>query len=106
MSFRRLRSCGHGSSTFPSVSPAGVFGCVWIHPVHKFRPNGSRVRTSVLALSALVAGASRKGMVGTSEHGDLPAEAPTRGSLVDRGGRRVGCSAPGDLSGACEAGGR
>ena len=40
------------------------------------------------------------------EYGVLPAEAPTRGSLVDRGGRRVGCSAPGDLSGAREAGGR
>ena len=42
----------------------------------------------------------------SGEYGVLPAEALARGSLADRGGRRVGCSAACGLSGAREAGGR
>ena len=73
---------------------------------------GSKVRSRLGQVIAV-----RMGRIGSSrlararacaggEYGVLPADAPTRGSLVDRGGRRVGCSAPGDLSGAREAGGR
>ena len=60
------------------------------------------VRMGPLGSSRLARARARAG----GEYGVLRSEAPTRGSLVDGGGCRVGCSAPGDLSGARAAGGR
>src|SRR5580765_5493009 len=53
-----------------------------------------------------ITGGEQEGGGWQHEYGVLSAEALARGSLVDRGGRRVGCSAPGDLPGTRAAGGR
>ena len=76
-------------------------GCWWEAGFERRLGQFIAVRTGHLGSSRLAQARACAG----GEYGVLPAEALTRGSLADRGGGRVGCSAPGGLSGAREAGG-
>ena len=90
--------------------------------LRKLQPTGVGLTRSVLAAEPGLSGGGQEVVGGqqasnfssghaaracpSGEYGVLPAEAPTRGSLADRSGRRVGCSAACGLPGAREAGGR